>query len=410
MGGLLVRQVSGSSTGEWSHIDWLMKALLLANNERGILGSLREAICAILFLGTPHGRSMSDDYETVLSRMADAIIFPTPAEKLVESFRTVLLESLRNIAESLLPLADQFSEFADGIHVSLFVEKSPLPDMQYVVSVFQILYMFSSANIVQLVDDYSGRAWVSNERLIPMLDHDHRQICKHSSFTSQGIGKILSELRDITQRKSAALASSWAAAQIIEPQDGSAVTRTAASLRSDALLRAAATGSVSAVERLIKQGADCNTRNSQGETALLLACQHSYANIGLRLLEEGADANECDVQGNSPLHFASGRGDTELVLTILERGGNPNLIDKTGATPLHQAAECGNAATVKCLLDHGANWPIRNILEELPAGIARKNHQLEAMKLLHRHAQNVDQESNEYLCHLSNIDLCYRLL
>jgi ankyrin repeat protein len=327
--------------------------------------------------------------------MADAIVFPTPAEKLMERFRTALLESLRNIAENLSQLADQFGMFTQGIHLSSFIEKSPLPDMVNVVGVSQILSLFSSANIMQLVDEYSGRYG----RLVPLLDHDHRQICKHSSFASPGMCNILNELRDITECRSAALASSWDPALVIEPQNGSAAVKMVASLRNDALLRAAATGNIRAVERLINKGADFNTYNSQGETALLLACQHGYASIALRLLHAEADVNGCDIGGNSPLHFASRRSDNELVLMILNRGGDPNRVDKNGATPLHRAAEHGNATTVRYLLDHGANCFIRNSLEELPARIARKNRQLEVMRMLHSHAQNLNQESRVHLYH-----------
>jgi ankyrin repeat protein len=327
--------------------------------------------------------------------MADAIVFPTPAEKLMEKFRTALLESLRNIAESLWQLEDQFGKFIQGIHLSSFIEKSPLPDMSNVVSVSQILSIFSSANTMQLVEEYRGQYG----RLIPVLGRDHRQICKYSSFASSGMGNILNELRDITQRKSAALANSWVPALVIEPQDGSAVVKTVASLLKDALLRAAATGNVRVVERLINKGADFNTRNSQGETALLLACEHGYASTALRLLDAGADVNGCDLRGNSPLHFASRRGDNELALMILNKGGDPNLVDKNGATPLHRAVEHGNVATVRCLLEHGANCFIRNSLEELPARIARKKHQLEAMRVLHSHAQELNQESRVRFCH-----------
>ncbi|KIW33327.1 uncharacterized protein PV07_00184 [Cladophialophora immunda] len=361
MGGLLVKQ-----------------ALLLANNERGIFGSLQEAICGILFFSTPRAGARTQDYEAVLCQMADAIVFHTPAEKLMENFRTTLLESLRNIAEGLSELEDQFRKCVQGIHLSSFIEKSLLPDMSNM-----------------LVDEYSGRYG----RLIPLLDHDHRQICKHPSFASPGMGNILSELRDIAQHKSAALAGSWVPALVIEPQDESAAVKTAASLRNEALLRAAATGNIRALERLIDKGADFNTSNSQSETALLLACQYGYADIALRLLDAGADVNGCDIRGKSPLHFASGRSDSELALRILNQGANPNLADKSSSTPLHCAAEYGNAAIVKHLLDHGANCFIRNSLDELPARIARKSHQLEAMRVLHSHAQNLNQESCLQLYH-----------
>jgi hypothetical protein len=65
--------------------------------------------------------------------MANAIVFHTPAEKLMENYRTTLLESLRNIAEGLSGLEDQFRKFSKDIHLSSFIEKSPLPGMSDMV-------------------------------------------------------------------------------------------------------------------------------------------------------------------------------------------------------------------------------------------------------------------------------------
>jgi hypothetical protein len=110
------------------------QALLLANNERGLFGSIQETVCGILCFGTPlDGRSV-EEYQAVLSRMADVLIFPNHAEKLMELFRSTLLESLGRIADAHLRLAPNFRACIEGVHFSSFVEKSALPGLSDVVS------------------------------------------------------------------------------------------------------------------------------------------------------------------------------------------------------------------------------------------------------------------------------------
>lgn len=248
----------------------------------------------------------------------------------------------------------------------------------------------SETDILRLVDKNSNGYGYG----IPMLGYDHRQICKHPSFATPGIWNIINELGDIIQRDKAIFAKSQDSSRKIEPQDAAAAAKTASFLRNGALLRTAATGNVRVLERLISQDADINTGNSQGETALLLACRQSFADTALRLLDAGADVNQCDLRGDSPLHLASRSRDSKLLLIILNKGCDPNRENRSGVTPLHVAAEFGGTSSVRLLLDHGSDCFIRNRAHELPAAIARRAQRLETMKVLQSHAQHVKGDKN----------------
>ncbi|PKS12546.1 hypothetical protein jhhlp_000754 [Lomentospora prolificans] len=52
------------------------------------------------------------------------------------------------------------------------------------------------------------------------------------------------------------------------------------------------------------------------------------------LLRNGADVNAQDIQGNTPLHHAAWRGSAELIRLFLREGANPTLRDANGLLPL----------------------------------------------------------------------------
>lgn len=75
-----------------------------------------------------------------------------------------------------------------------------------------------------------------------------------------------------------------------------------------------------------------------------------------RLLLQGADANTRDSQtGLTVLMIAACQGNLDLVALLLDRGADPWTTDaKTGATALHKACQGGNADVVRLLVEHGA--------------------------------------------------------
>ena len=74
-----------------------------------------------------------------------------------------------------------------------------------------------------------------------------------------------------------------------------------------------------------------------------------------KMLLQGADANgSADSRGGRPLSSAAAFGELECVKALLAAGANPDLANMYGSTALHEAAFHGQLGALKCLLDHGA--------------------------------------------------------
>jgi len=71
------------------------------------------------------------------------------------------------------------------------------------------------------------------------------------------------------------------------------------------------------IETFISNGADINSKNSEGETALHLAARYGLIEITKSLLLNGADLNAYDNSGRNCLHTAVGSNEYELVKMLL---------------------------------------------------------------------------------------------
>jgi hypothetical protein len=121
------------------------------------------------------------------------------------------------------------------------------------------------------------------------------------------------------------------------------------------LVVAAEKGSIAKVEKLLKGGADINSRGKYRQSSLQEALLNDHFELALWLIDRGADVNVTDKWGNTPLSTAVAAIHVACVKRILEAGGNVNTADWQGITPLMSAAGNGNATIVKLLLEHGAD-------------------------------------------------------
>uniref|UniRef100_A0A4W3HA88 Uncharacterized protein n=1 Tax=Callorhinchus milii TaxID=7868 RepID=A0A4W3HA88_CALMI len=87
----------------------------------------------------------------------------------------------------------------------------------------------------------------------------------------------------------------------------------------------------------------------RGETALHLACRFSQAGVAHRLLDLGADTNSRDHWGRTALHSA---GSLETGRRLLSYGANRELPDHLGRTPGNVAAERAHHDLEQLLQEH----------------------------------------------------------
>jgi len=109
------------------------------------------------------------------------------------------------------------------------------------------------------------------------------------------------------------------------------------------------------VKELIAKGADVNTAQVDGMTALHWAVYNDDAETAGVLVRSRANVNATNRYGVPPLSIACTNGNASLVRLLLDAGADANLSLPGGETVLMTAARVGNLEAVKALLARGAN-------------------------------------------------------
>ena len=151
--------------------------------------------------------------------------------------------------------------------------------------------------------------------------------------------RVMTRVRLITLAAAVALSASSLGAA------GTGDTRVA-----DAAMRADA----AAVRALLRQGANVNSAQPDGMTALHWAARtNDLATVQL-LLSAGAKVDATTRYGVTPLYLASLNGSAAMIDGLLRAGASPNSASPGGETVLMTVARTGKVDAVTLLLDRGA--------------------------------------------------------
>jgi ankyrin repeat protein len=118
------------------------------------------------------------------------------------------------------------------------------------------------------------------------------------------------------------------------------------------------------------------SKNAEGLSPLLVACERNFLNIVKELIKRGADVNTRDKNARTPLAIASFCGCVdvmEYLLTVTAMKKLLNEKDKNLCTPLWLASRTGNLKMVKILVDAGAELSHENN-DELTAKAAAEKY------------------------------------
>jgi ankyrin repeat protein len=127
------------------------------------------------------------------------------------------------------------------------------------------------------------------------------------------------------------------------------------------LMVAAQIGKVDVVKRLLAEGANIETTDQHGRTALEVATAFGQTDVVNMLLAAGANVNARTVNRKTALHIAAASGKTDIVKALLRAGAQVDVADEDGNEPLHIAvADPTNGHMVKNLLDAGAKVDVAN--------------------------------------------------
>jgi ankyrin repeat protein len=123
--------------------------------------------------------------------------------------------------------------------------------------------------------------------------------------------------------------------------------------------------------------------------ALLNAAEQWNIEDCRKWLDAGADVNSTDAYGRTALHVVLERPikkiTVDIIRLLLERGANPTLMDNRGKTALGWAARNMEAHTrkiIRMLVDAGADLNSSSTYEPEPIAVAVGYHNADAVKEL----------------------------
>lgn len=128
------------------------------------------------------------------------------------------------------------------------------------------------------------------------------------------------------------------------------------------LVDAARRGDVAGVQAELQRGADVNTVEADGATALHWASYRDDVKMAEALVRAGARVDVANRYGVRPLALAATGGHAAIVRFLLEAGADPNTQQSDGETVLMLAARSGSAGAVEALLARGAAVDARESL------------------------------------------------
>ena len=123
----------------------------------------------------------------------------------------------------------------------------------------------------------------------------------------------------------------------------------------DNVVEAAKQRDGAAVRTLVEQGADVNTPQPDGATALHWAAHWDDLETVRLLVAARANVNAANEYGVTPLALAAADAGPGLVEFLLQAGANPNVALPSGETPLMTATRVHAPAVVMALIARGAD-------------------------------------------------------
>ena len=156
----------------------------------------------------------------------------------------------------------------------------------------------------------------------------------------------------------------------------------------ETLIDAVTAADVDCARKLLAAGADCNARNGEGTTALMLAAHTGNLDLVKTLIAAGADVNATDERGWGALAKAVynadlDRGFADVAQALIDAGADVEAAIGFGVRPLMLAAGYGETAVVETLLRAGADVLARNEGGFTALMMVKQKHYVDVINLLH---------------------------
>ncbi|XP_026818588.1 uncharacterized protein LOC113557326 [Rhopalosiphum maidis] len=147
---------------------------------------------------------------------------------------------------------------------------------------------------------------------------------------------------------------------------------------------------VRVLQLLLSFGADVHVTDKHGRQPILWAASAGSADAIITLVNGGANVESHDKDGLTALHCAASRGHVECVDGLLTLCGcEVDAVDSNSCSALFYAVTLGHADATEILLEHGANPDRQDGKGRTPAHCGAFKGQLETVRLLAEHSANL---------------------
>lgn len=136
--------------------------------------------------------------------------------------------------------------------------------------------------------------------------------------------------------------------------------------------------------KYIKDGADINEANENGETVLALALRHKCdIELLMLIIENGADIFDYDEEGVSIFDMAITYDNLDIVKYLLDKGVDVNKTYRRSRFTALMAAACyGRVEIAQLLLDNGADKDMVDLKGFSATDFARKMNKKSILEIL----------------------------
>jgi len=111
-------------------------------------------------------------------------------------------------------------------------------------------------------------------------------------------------------------------------------------------------GTAGDVMEMLVAGADVNSKNAQGQSALYIASALGHCHVVSVLLDRGAQINDVAMDGRAPIHVACENGRDLIVGLLLKHKARADAPGVNGLAPLHIAVKKNLRSIAEMLLKH----------------------------------------------------------
>ncbi|KAI1365034.1 ankyrin repeat-containing domain protein [Xylaria arbuscula] len=172
--------------------------------------------------------------------------------------------------------------------------------------------------------------------------------------------------------------------------DETHINRTSPAQLPTFLVRAAGSGNLAELTRLLMEGVDINATDPNGQTALSKAAENGRTSTIDFLIQKGAHLDSKDTSGESPLWWAAWYGHLQVLELLLGSGVLLDRADRDGCTPLCVASLRGRIDIVASLLKNGSDPDFATSYGMTPLLFAVREGHIDVAKLLLQAGANID--------------------